>query len=100
MCRPMTRRRAARESLDDNHAAAAARTGMREGRRLVGIGGISIGRLALRLWHGEQLARPRDVVGAGGLGEQPVMADAMEALRQDVAEEAADELVRCEGHDP
>jgi hypothetical protein len=51
---------AGREGLDDNHAAAAARTGMREGRRLVGIGGVSIGRLALGLWDGEQFARPRD----------------------------------------
>ena len=44
-------------------------------------------------------ARPRDVVGRGRFGEQPVVADAMEALRQDVAEEAADELTGCEGHD-
>src|SRR6266478_2814287 len=46
-----------------------------------------------------QFACPRDVVGTGGFGEQPVVADAMEALRQDVAEEAADELAGCEGHE-
>ena len=51
------------------------------------------------LWDGEQLACPRDVVGRGRFGEQPVVADAMEALREDVAEEAADELTGCEGHD-
>ena len=32
------------------------------------------------------------------LASKPVMADAMEALRQDVHQEAADELVRCERH--
>src|SRR5262245_63894409 len=60
-----------------NHAAAAAWTG---GRRPVGTGDISIGRLGLRLWHGEQFARPRDVVGTGSLGEQAVVAGAVEAL--------------------
>src|ERR1700751_5153508 len=78
-----------REGLDDAPAAAAAWTG---GRRP----NISIG---LRLWHGEQFARPRDVVGTGGLGEQAVVADAVEALRQDVDEEAADELTGCQGHE-
>src|SRR5207237_9673004 len=34
---------------------------------------------------------PRDVAGTGSLGEQAVVADAVEALRQDVHEEAADE---------
>ncbi len=46
----------------------------------------------------EQLAGACDVVGAGGLGEQAVVADAVEALGQDVDEEAADELVCCEPH--
>jgi len=46
----------------------------------------------------EQLAGAFDVVGAGGFGEQTVVADAVEALGQDVDEEAADELVCCERH--
>ena len=46
----MARRCTAREGLDDDHAAAAARTGM----RVVVIGGI--GRLGLGLGGGEQLA--------------------------------------------
>jgi hypothetical protein len=71
---------------------------MRADRRLAAIGGSRIGELGFGLRDGEQLARPRDVVGAGGFGEQPIMADAMEALGQDVAEEAADELIGCEGH--
>src|SRR5206468_6575347 len=56
-------------------------------------------RLALRLWHGEQLARPREGVRAGGFGQESVVTDAMEAFWQDVDEEAADELVCCERHD-
>ena len=47
----------------------------------------------------EQLARPRDVVGAGGAGEETVVADAVKAVGQDVDEEAADELVGGELHD-
>ena len=42
--------------------------------------------------HGEQLASPGDVVGARATGEQAVVADVVEALRQDVDQEAADEL--------
>ena len=48
--------------------------------------------------HGEQLARPRDVGGAVAAGEQPVVADAMEALGQHVHQEAPDELVRGQRH--
>jgi hypothetical protein len=45
----------------------------------------------------EQLARPGDVVGTGGAGEQAVVADAVEAAGEDVDEEAADELVGRQG---
>ena len=54
---------------------------------------------AWALWHGEQLTRSRDVVGARAAGEQAVVADAVEAVRQDVDQEAADELVGGECHD-
>jgi hypothetical protein len=36
---------------------------------------------------------------AGGTGEQAVMANAVEAMWQDMEQEAADELVRRERHD-
>jgi hypothetical protein len=48
--------------------------------------------------HGEQLARLGDVGGAVVVGEQPVVADAMEAPGQHVHQEPADELVRRERH--
>src|SRR6202022_2270637 len=46
-----------------------------------------------------QVARSGDVVGAHTAGEQTVVADAVEAVRQDVDEEAADELAGGECHD-
>src|SRR3989442_4918878 len=89
----MARRRAARKVLDDDHAAAATWT-----CRLVVIRSIGIGGFALGLWPSEQFAGAGDVVGAGGLGQQAVVADAVEALGQDVDEESADELVCGECH--
>ena len=93
----MVRLAAGREGFDDDHAAAAARTRMRDGRRLVGT--AIVVRQGLRFWHGEQLARSRKIFRAGRLGQKSVVTNAMEALRQDVAEETADELICCEGHD-
>ena len=72
---------AALEDLDDDHATAAAWARAREGR-LVAIMMIGIGSLALGLLATEQLAGAIDVVGAGGLGEQAVVADAVQALGQ------------------
>ena len=69
----MARGRAARECLDDDHAAAATWT-----CPLVVI--RSIGGVALGLWPGEQFAGARDVVGAGRLGAQAVVADAVTAV--------------------
>ena len=71
------RRAALLEGLDDDHAAAAARAGMREGFRL--IGGGCIAGLVLRSRRIEQLPGLRDVVSTLGTGEEPVVADAVEA---------------------
>ena len=73
-------RSAALEDLDDDHATAAAWTRAREGR-LVAIIIIGIG-LALGRSATEQSAGAFDVVGAGSLGEQAVVADAVQALGQ------------------
>ena len=94
----MPGRGAALEDLDDDHASAAAWTRVREDGRFGAIIIIGIGSLALGLLATEQLAGACDVVGAGDLGEQAVVADAVEALGQDVDEEAANELVCCECH--
>jgi hypothetical protein len=84
----MVRLAAGRKGLDDDHATATARTRMRGGRRLVGTAVVV--REGLRFWHGEQLARSRKVFRARRLGQKSVVTNAMEALRQDVDEEAAD----------
>ena len=41
----------------------------------------------------------RELVGAMTVGEQAIVADAVEAVRQSVQQEAADELVGVERHD-
>ena len=71
------------------------------GRQSSGRGGIGIAASAafgLGLGRGEKFAGARDVGLAAGAGEQPVVADAVEALRQDVEQEAPDELARIERH--
>src|SRR5262249_20252641 len=92
------RRAAAREALDDDHAGAAAWAGMRGGGRWLGAIGVGIGGLGLGRRRPEQLARRGDVVGTGATGEQAVVANAVETARQNMDEEAADELVDGERH--
>ncbi len=81
------------EGLDDDHVAAAAWTGWKD-----------VGRFLLQTVFGrwcdrEKRARQRQAGFARGRGEQAVVTDAVEPARQDVEEEAADELVRGERHD-
>src|SRR5271165_5358775 len=73
---------------------------MREDTRL-GLIGVLGARVVLFAWRrrAEQLAHAGDVLGADAAGEQAVMANAMKAGRQDMNEEAADELVLGEPHD-
>ncbi len=79
------------EGLDDDHAAAATGTGLRERRHLavIGIGGFSFWRDGA-----EQLAGLGDVADASTVGEQTVMTDTVEAVREGVDEAAANELIR------
>src|SRR6266478_4715365 len=49
-------------------------------------------------WRGDQFSGARDVGLAGSGGEQSVVADAMESLRQNVEQEAPDELAGRERH--
>src|SRR5690348_969314 len=84
---------AAFEDLDDDHATAAAWTG-----RLAGIVGGTGGPVFFRFCNGEQLTHAGNVIGASALGEQAVVADAMQAFWQHVDEEASDELEGLERH--
>jgi hypothetical protein len=63
--------------------------------------GLGVGRLDRIDWdegYCEQLADPRDIFGAGLSGEEAVIADAVEARRQHMHQESADELVGVERH--
>ena len=66
-------------------------------------GGVRIGGVVRRrrvdLWHrgGDQLPGACNIGLAAGAGEQPVVADAVKPLGQDVDQEAPDELVGGEG---
>ena len=63
-------------------------------RRFFGVAAIRYRRMG----YGQQLADAGDAVPANGAGEQPVVADAMEALWQNVQQKAADEIRRLEWH--
>ncbi len=85
------------EGLDDDHAAATGGARLRERRRLdiiptVGIVGFGLRRQG-SMRHGKQLAGQGDVAGPAAVGKLAVVADPMEALRQQVHVEASDELV-------
>jgi hypothetical protein len=74
-------------------------------RAMVGGGaGCRVRLVVLRRWIGhrrgrdDQFSGARDVGLAASAGEQPVVADAVEALGQDVEQEAPDELIGSERH--
>jgi hypothetical protein len=90
---------AAREGLDDDHPAAAAGTWTRQHARLVGFCcGPGYLWLFWARWHGERIAGACDIGRTVAIGEQAIVSDAVEAVRQDVDEEAADELVGGKRH--
>ena len=64
--------------------------------RKVGVGGLDGFNRDER--HCKQGTDARDVLGADWAGKEAVVTDAMEALWQDMHQEAAGELVRIEGH--
>ena len=81
------------EGLDDEHAPAATRAWRTGVFRLHG-------RCLDGGWRDpEQFTGAFEMRLAGGAGEQAIVTDAVEALRQYVEQETADELVGGEGHD-
>ena len=65
----------------------------RSRRRRIGCVVALAGGSITGIGRGDQFPGARDVGLAAGAGEQPVVADAMEPLWQDVEQEAPDELV-------
>jgi len=87
----------ARQDSEHDHGATAGRASI--GRvRWDGILDRFGGRF-LR-WRVEQPATERELGGALAVGEAAVVADAMEAVRQGVQQEAPDELVGRKRHEP
>jgi hypothetical protein len=87
------------EGLDDDHAAAAA--GARGGERGsgCGVGGsLAFGICACACGRLQQLAGLRQALVALAASEEALVAEAVEALGQDVEQEAADELGHIEDH--
>ena len=79
---------AAREDFDDDHPAAAAGTWTRQHARLVGFCcGLGYLWLFWARWYGEQIAGACDIGSTVAIGEQAIVPDAVEAVRQDVDEE-------------
>ena len=79
------------KDLDDDHTTAAAGAWQRR---------IWWRNVSDRRWrgHSEQLPSTRDVGLAAGAGEKAVVTDAVEALRKDVEQEAADEFIGAQCH--
>ena len=48
----------------------------------------------------QEFARKCEAGLSGRAGEKAVVPDPVEAARQDMAQEAADELIECERHEP
>jgi hypothetical protein len=88
------------EDLDDHHASAAFGTDRGAPLRLrrAAAGPIKRGDLVGGDAQGEKLAAALEVGLALTVGEQAVVADAVEPVRQNVEKEAADELVGRQGH--
>jgi hypothetical protein len=72
---------AAREYLDDDHASATVRAWAGQHRWRIGGDILRLLRIAGRLGDSEENAGRGDFVSAIGAGEEPVVADAVKALR-------------------
>ena len=80
----MPRCAATLECLDDDHAPAAARAGIRGWLDLAVIRTVRVVGLLRRLGNLKQLTGADDVLGPAAIGEQAVMADAVEPAGQHV----------------
>ena len=91
------------DQFDDEHAPVVA--GGAFGQRSAGdffvavaiIGGGIAGR-RLGLWHGEKLTATGKLLLSAAIAKEAVITDAMEAIGEDVEEEATDELVGGQRH--
>src|SRR5215472_11566186 len=93
------------DQFKKDHLSIATDRALLEGNsseRLVAIA-VVIGRFAgggLGLGHAEQLAAARQLLLAIAIAQEAVVADALEAIGQNMEQEAADEFLGGEGHRP
>src|SRR5215831_18983647 len=87
------RRRRPRQNSEPDDDAAATRTTL----GLAGWNGI-LDRFGGRWWQIEQAAANREPVGTVAIGEETVMPDAVETVRQGMQQETANELVGRKRH--
>src|SRR5437660_5564205 len=86
------------EGLDDDHTPAAARTSVPLVVVVTIFGAVALAARRRRVGYAEQPAGQCDIACPVAVGEEAIVADAMEPVGQDVDEEAADELVGVERH--
>jgi hypothetical protein len=88
------------DCLDDDHLPATtwARQPQNTGRLFVIIDGVAFIVLLVRCFGSEQLPDSRDIGRAVAIPIEPIMSDAVLASGQDVDQEPADELGRCQRH--
>ncbi len=87
-----------RENLDHEQPFPAARTRRRQDTRRLLVDGHGGFQGHIRRRHGEQFAGERNGLATVRIGQQSVVADALQPFSEDMNEEAPDELAGSERH--
>src|SRR5450631_2472091 len=87
------------ETFNELHSTAATGAWRRlDRRRFAIIDVIAVCSFDVTSWRIEQAAAQRQFVGAMTIGKQPVVTDTIEPIRQNMKQEAANELASGERH--
>src|SRR5947209_6499650 len=86
------------DGIDDDHTPAAARTSVPLVVVVTIFGAAAVPARRRRVGYAEEPAGQCDIACPVAVGEEAIVADAMEPVGQDVDQEAADELVGVERH--
>src|SRR5262249_58790797 len=87
------------EGSENAHAPDAARTNIPLFVFVTTICAIAVSARGSWVWYAEELTGQCDIGGPVGIGEEAVVANAVEPVRQHMDQEAADELVGVERHE-
>lgn len=98
----MATRSVVRQDLNDEHLSLVTDWALRQrtpGELLVPLSIVLVEVTAwLAGWHLQQLTAPGKLSSSATIGEEAVVANSLKALRENVYQEAADELLGGEGH--